>query len=78
MAGGVYDGEVFGGGDVDRFGERAAAGIEVVLRGMENGGLGKMAETVDMIEMPVSEEDGFDLVGADVEVGKLLVDLLVA
>lgn len=78
MAGGVYDGEVFGGSDVERFGERAAAGVVVVWGRMDNGGLGKMAETVGMIEMPVREEDAFDLAGVDVQPGELSIDLLVA
>lgn len=78
MARGGYDDEIFCGGDVMGFGEGAAGVVEGFRRRIEDGGLGEMAEAVRVIEMPVGEEDGFDLLGADVEVGELPVGFVAA
>src|ERR1700740_89877 len=78
MAGGVYDGEVCAGREITGFGEGAAGVGEVVWRGVEDGGLWKMGEAAGVVEMPVGQEDGFDLLGLDIYGGELVVDLLVA
>lgn len=78
VAGGVYDGEVFFGREITGFGEGAAGVVEVFWRGVEDGGLWKMGETAGVVEMPVGQEDGFDLLGLDINGGELAVDLLVA
>ena len=78
MAGGEYNGEVFLGCEITGFGEGAAGVGEVFWGGVEDGGLGKMGEAAGVVEMPMGEEDGFDLLGLDIFAGELVVDLLVA
>lgn len=45
---------------------------------MEDGGVWKMGKAVDVVEMPMGKEDGFDLLGADVHFRELAVDLVIA
>jgi hypothetical protein len=78
MAGGEYNGEFFLGCEITGFGEGAAGVGEVAWGRMEDGGLWKMVKTAGVVEVPMGEEDGFDLLGLDVCAGELVVDLLVA
>lgn len=76
MAGGEYDGEVFFGCEITGFGEGAAGVGEVAWGRMEDGGLWKMVKTAGVVEVPMGEEDGFDLLGVDVNLSELAIDLL--